>query len=274
MKSPFMLISTFALKLCDVGRRRAEARGSTKTSNKAHRGTGTCLHLQIPLSPPLHHDPRVLLAPGPPRQTSSSPPSPAFPTRGRPIRPDPVFRTRARRAAAAPAFPRAPGSRGITFNLKLLAGRFAPGSASKKKNKVFPVLQTLHIFSFVFLGFRPSCTQPSILRPCESSSGPLWFPRVSSGLKVRSRGHRTAMNPCVLREMGQGSRGYMGWRLRAEEGRAPLHVPHRSTCRQPDSSPSPLLTPVLPESRDPCTLLPILHRAGTTRGSWQLASKS
>lgn len=52
MRSACRIRSTFALQLCDVGRRRA--RGSTRTSNKAHRGTETCLHPQIALPPPLH----------------------------------------------------------------------------------------------------------------------------------------------------------------------------------------------------------------------------
>lgn len=164
-----MIISTFALKLCDVGRRRVKAQGSTKTSNNVHWGTETCLHLHIPLPPPPQRGPYALLASSPPLQTSSAMPSSAFPIKW---------------------LPHPPRPKTLNPNLSGCHGLSVPTPAGKPRDHIQPQTPglTIHFrshfkkrFQFPkpftspplpsFPGFHPCCKQQSIRQPGETSPG-------------------------------------------------------------------------------------------------------
>lgn len=159
-----MIISTFALKLRDVGRRGVKARGSTKTSNNVHWRTETCLHLHIPLSPPPQHGPDVLLASSPPTDVLSdasicfshqvaAPSTPTQHTKPRLVRLPQPLHSHARWEAE--------GSH-------LTSSSWLDNSLQKPLQQMFPVLRIIHITSSCFfpllLSLRQAAEHPTAVR--------------------------------------------------------------------------------------------------------------
>lgn len=150
-----MIISTFALKLCDVGRRGVKAQGSTKTSNNVHWGTETCLHLHIPLSPPPQHGPDAPLASSPPTDILSDAficfshqvPAPSTPTQD--AKPKLV---RLPRPLHSHARWEAEGSH-------LTSSSWLDNSLQEPLQQMFPVLKIIHIASSFFFPWLLSLLQ-------------------------------------------------------------------------------------------------------------------
>lgn len=187
-----MIISTFALKLCDVGRRKVKAQGSTKTSNNVHWGTE---HAYI-CTYPYHHLPNVAhMRCWPPVHPYRRPRRCLrllFPSSGCPIFPDPRSWTQTCPPATASPFPRPPGSRGIAFNLKLLAWQFASGATSKNVSSSQNHSHLLLLLSPVFIPATSSGASYSRERP---RWVPLRFLQVSSRLNAQSRGRKMVTDP-------------------------------------------------------------------------------